>query len=94
MRILLKIILFPISLVLTIFVAVCRFVSGFSGALLAVISFILFVLAVLTLILLKDIKGAITAAVFSFLISPYGVPMFAEWLIDRLDDLNYAIKSI
>nr|WP_242835415.1 CD1845 family protein [Desulfitobacterium sp. PCE1] len=35
-----------------------------------------------------------TTAAVAFLISPYGIPKLAEWFIDRLDDLNCAIKSI
>ncbi|WP_019849291.1 CD1845 family protein [Desulfitobacterium sp. PCE1] len=37
---------------------------------------------------------ALTTAAVAFLISPYGIPKLAEWFIDRLDDLNCAIKSI
>ena len=94
MRILFKIILFPITLVLSIVVGVCRFVCGFSGAVLGVISTLLLTLALLTLILLKELGGALTTAIIAFVVSPYGIPKLAEWLIDRLEDLNFAIKSI
>jgi uncharacterized membrane protein YGL010W len=94
MRILFKIILFPITLVLSIVVGVCRFVCGFSGAVLGVISTLLLTLALLTLILLKEPSGALTTAIIAFVVSPYGIPKLAEWLIDRLEDLNFAIKSI
>lgn len=94
MRLLFKIILFPITLVLSIVIAACRFVCDCSGALLGVISVLIFTLALLTLILLKDPTGALSAAIIAFVISPYGIPKLAEWFVDRLDDLNYAIKSI
>lgn len=29
----------------------------------------------------------------SFLISPLGIPAIAEWLIDRIEDLNYSLRS-
>lgn len=94
MRLLIKVLLFPVTLLLSIAVALCRFICDLSGALLAVAAVILFTLAAGTLILLKDPPGALTAAIFAFVISPYGIPKLAEWFIDRLDDLNYAIKSI
>ena len=94
MRFLFKIVLFPITMVLSIVVGVCRFVCGFSGAVLGVISILLLTLALLTLILLKEPGGALTTAIIAFVVSPYGIPKLAEWLVDRLEDLNFAIKSI
>ena len=29
----------------------------------------------------------------AFLVSPFGLPAVAGWLIDRLDDLNYSLKT-
>ena len=94
MRLLFKIVLFPITLALSIIVGVCRFVCGFSGAVLGVISTLFFTLALLTLILLKEPGGALTTAIIAFVISPYGIHKLAEWFVDRLEDLNSAIKSI
>ena len=94
MRILFKVVLFPVTLVLSIVVGVCRFVCGFSGAVLGTISTLLLTLALLTLILLKELGGALTTAIIAFVVSPYGIPKLAEWLVDRLEDLNDAVKSI
>ena len=94
MRIILRIVLFPVTLVLTIFILVCRFLCAFSGVVLGIISFVFFLLAIGCLIFLADPKGALTGGIIAYVISPFGIPLFAEWLIDRLDDLNYAIKSI
>lgn len=94
MRILFRIVLFPITLALSIVVGAGRFVCGFSGAVLGVISTLLLTLALLTLILLKEPGGALTTAIIAFVVSPYGIPWLAEWLVDRLEDLNFAIKSI
>jgi hypothetical protein len=30
----------------------------------------------------------------AFIISPFGLPKLADWLLDRLDGLNMAIRSI
>lgn len=94
MRIILKILLFPVTLVLTILILVCRFLCNFSSAILGIVSIVLFLLGLGIVIILQDPPGSLTAFIIAFLISPYGIPKFADWLIDRLDDLNYAIKSI
>lgn len=94
MRIVLKILLFPVTLVLGLVVAIARFVCHFSGALLSIAAGIVFTIAVLALILLGDARAAISAGVLAFAISPFGLPMLAEWLVDRLDDLNVLVKSI
>lgn len=94
MRLLFKILLFPIRIALSIVTAVFRFVCDCSSALLGVVSVLVFVLALLTLIILREPMGALSTAIIAFIISPYGIPKLAEWFADRLDDLNYAIKSI
>ena len=94
MRIALKILLFPVTLALSVIVAIARFVCHFSGAVLGIVSSIVFIIAVLALILLRDTTAALNAGIIAFVISPFGLPMLAEWLVDRLDDLNILVKSI
>lgn len=94
MRIFAKILFFPVVVALTILVAVCRFICSFSGMVLAVLAGLLFLVGLGTLTLLRDPRGSVVSFVLAFLISPYGIPLFLNWLVDKLDDLNYAIKSI
>ena len=94
MRILIKILLFPLTLLLSISVAAFRFVCHFSGAVLGIVSSIVFIIALLALILLRDTTAALNAGIIAFVISPFGLPKLAEWLVDRLDDLNILVKSI
>lgn len=94
MRILFKILLFPISLLLSILVVSGRFLCHFSGALLSILSGILFLIAILALVLLKEPMSALNAGILAFAISPYGIPKLAEWVVDRLDVLNHLFKSI
>ena len=94
MRLLLKVLLSPITLALSVLIAFGRFIAELSGAILAIAAVVVFAIALGTLILLKDPAGALVTGVIAFVISPYGFPKLAEWLIDRLDDLNYAIRSI
>ncbi len=94
MKIILKVLLFPVTLALFVIVAVCRFVVRFSGAPLSILPFVAFVIAVLAPILLKQPQSALSAGILAFLISPFALPRFAEWLIDKLDGLNLAIRPI
>jgi len=97
MRIILKILLFPLTLALSLFVAICRFVCCMSGALLSVLSSIMFTIALLALLIPSinmPFQTSIIVWIVAFLISPFGIPMFADWLLDKLEDLNFAIRAI
>ena len=106
MRIFFKVILFPISFVLTISVAVFSFLVERIAVLLNVLSGVIFLAALIgysqyffgwplgqagdqyTLI------TAIIGTVFAFLLSPYGLPTVAIWILARLEGLNDVIKAI
>lgn len=94
MRIVLKILLLPVVISLSLLVAVGRFLYEFSSAVLGVIAMGLFMLALATWILLQDFPGAVPIFIAAFAISPYGVPMLAGFLVEGLDSVNDAIKSI
>lgn len=94
MRLMIKVFLFPLTLFLTLVVVVGRFLCMCSGALLSVLALLLFTLALLSLVLMRNGSGALFIGTLAFLVSPYGLPRLAAWLVDRLDDLNFAIKSI
>ena len=106
MRMFFKIILFPISLVLTIFVAVFMFLVERVAVLLNILSGILFFGAIVSYVQYffgwpYGIAGntgvlvaAICATVFAFILSPYGLPTVAVWILAKLETLNDAIKAI
>jgi len=106
MRILFKILLFPISLILTVFVGISSFLIEKCAVLLNIVSGILFLGALASLIQYLfgwpfgeahtsfGLMSTIIVAVAAFLLSPYGLPTLAAWIVDKLDDLNGAIKSI
>ena len=105
-RIFFKILLFPLSLLLTIFVAVSLFVVERCAIILNIISGIMFIatLAAYSQYLfgwpmgtagdIATLQLAIFGTVFAFILSPYGLPTLAVWLLAKLDNLNDAIKSI
>ena len=106
MRIFFKILLFPLSLLLSIFVAISAFLIGRLAVILNIFSGFMFLGALAayaqyffgwpvgTAGNAPTLQLAIFATVFAFLLSPGGLPTFTAWLIDKLDDLNCAIKSI
>lgn len=94
MRILLKIFLFPITLLLTVILLICEFICLFGTALLSILAFVMFVLALAFIIFLGETQDGIKALVLAYLISPYGVPMLAAWVIRRLGGVNERLKSI
>lgn len=94
MRILLKILLFPITLTLSVIVLVCQFLCVFSTMLLSILAFLLFVLALAIMVLLGEVGEGLKALLAAYLISPYGVPMLATWLIGTVGGLNERLKGI
>ena len=97
MRILFRIMLFPVTLTLAVIVGLCRFVCRFAGGLLTVAASLIFIITLLGLILpVTKLPAASYAAMFAlaFAISPFGLAKLADWLLDRLDGLNTTIRSM
>ena len=93
MRIIIKILLFPIVLALTLLVAFCRFFCMFSGMVLGIVAFLLFLLGIVVLFAGR-VDGFIGFLVLAWLVSPYGLPLAASWLMERVADFNHMLKSI
>lgn len=93
MRWITKIILFPISLVLSILTAFLTFLLGIGTTILYFLMLMCIVAAIGSFIQ-KDISLGIEALVLGFLLSPYGIPMVGVAVIAFLQGINEAIKSI
>lgn len=94
MRVLIKILLFPITLILTVLILFFDFVCLFSTAVLSILSFVVFMIALGTIFILRETSEGIRIIVLAYLISPYGIPMFAAWLIAKIEGLNNMLKLI
>ena len=92
MRMLLKILTAPIILVLTLFVWLCAGLVYISGLMLGLVSMVLGLLGVVVLITYSPQNGIILL-VLAFLVSPYGLPLAAIWLLGKVQDLRYAIQD-
>ena len=95
MRIILKIIAAPAVLALTLIVALLSFSVSLASWVLGILSFILAVCGLFELFIQSQSnpQWGITGLVLAFLLSPFGLPAAAEWLVCKLDDLNYSLKT-
>ena len=93
MRIILKIIAAPAGLALTLIVAVLNFSVSLASWVLGILSLVLAVCGLFELFIQSNPQWGITGLVLAFLLSPFGLPAAAEWLVCKLDDLNYLLKT-
>ena len=92
MRIILKILAMPFVVALTIFGAMFTFILFLSGWVFYLVSFVLGIGGAVVLFAGETVSG-IVILVTAFLVSPFGLPAAAEWIADKLDDLNYTLKD-
>ncbi len=91
-KLLLKIIVAPVIAALTLFIWMCVGVVYVSGLVLGIISTVIAVLGAVMLVVGPRQNGVI-ALVMAFLISPYGLPLAAIWLLGKVQDLKFAIQD-
>ena len=92
MRLVFKIFALPFLLVLSLLAAVLMFLYDVAGWFLSLASGILAVIAVGLFVLQHQPVGGVAFLVLAFLLSPYGLPAVAEFLIGLLDELNYSLR--
>lgn len=92
MRLIFKIFALPFLLVLSLLAAVLMFLFDVAGWFLSLASGILAVIAMGLFVLQHQPVGGVAFLVLAFLLSPYGLPAIAEFLIGLLDDLNYSLR--
>ena len=92
LKLLLKIVAAPVILVLTLFVWFCAGLVYISGLVLGLVSMVLGLLGVAVLITYSPQNGLILL-VLAFLVSPYRLPVAANWLVGKVQDLEFSIKD-
>ena len=92
LKLLLKIVMVPVILALTLFVWICVGIVYVSGLVLGLISMVVALLGVAVLITYSPQNGIILL-VMAFLISPYGLPMAAIWLLGKVQDFRYFLQD-
>lgn len=87
-----KILLMPIRIFLTVTISVFKFLLSFSSTILAIIAFIVLMVSIFFFVDGEKTDG-IYALVFAWIISPWGLPMIATWLLSRLIIFRDWLKS-
>ena len=93
MRWIIKIILFPIGLLISILTAFLTFLLGIGTAILYFLM-LMCIVAAIGSFMQKDISLGIEALILGFLLSPYGIPMIGATVIAFLKGINEEIESI
>ncbi|WP_064580137.1 CD1845 family protein [Streptobacillus moniliformis] len=93
MRWILKIILFPISLLLSILTAFLSFLLGIGTAILYLLMMFC-IFGAIASFLQKEVTIGIEALIIGFLVSPYGIPMVGATVIAVLQGVNERIRLV
>lgn len=90
--IVLKILAAPVVVALTLLAAVVSFLLCVAGAV-CVVGCVVLTLLALVLFIGGQTLGGVVFLVLAFLVSPYGIPAIADWLVDRLYSLKYSLQD-
>jgi hypothetical protein len=93
MRILFKIIVAPFVAILTLVVAILNFFFMLSSWVFVLLSFFLGIAGIIMLATHGPVYNSVGLIVMGFLISPFGLPAIGEWIVGKLDDLNYSLRD-
>ncbi len=87
-----KILITPIRILLTIAISIFKLLLSFSSTILAIIAFVVLTVSIFFFIDGEKTDG-IYALVLAWIISPWGLPMIATWLLSRLIIFRDWLKS-
>ena len=93
MKAILKVLTFPIVLILDLFTWICVGLISCSAILFKLASAILAILAVAVLIT-YSVQNGLILLTLAFLVSPLGLPMIAVWLMSGLQKISGSIKAM
>lgn len=88
-----RIILAPIMLAIKLIILVLAFLLSISTSLLSILASLLGMIAVLVFLVDSRTNGG-WILLISFLISPYGIPKAADWILSRMNDLWGSIQGV
>ena len=92
-RLVLEIAVAPIVAALALFVWFCTWLVCVSGVVLGLVSAVLFLLALAILLLTASVEGFIVYLLLAFLVSPFGLPTAALWLLGKVQGARYFIQE-
>ena len=93
LKLLLKIVAAPVVIVLTLAIWICVGLVYVSRLVLGLISMVLALLGVIVLATYSPQNGVIVL-ILAFLISPFGLPKLALWLLGQIQNLKFAVQDL
>lgn len=93
MRWVIRIVLFPITMILSILIAFLEFISSIGIMFLGLLSSFTFIGAIACFVR-QEINTGIEALILSFIFSPFGLPRIVLWLLAILEFLNFKLKNL
>jgi hypothetical protein len=93
MRFILKILFAPVIFVLWFFTGICTVLVRISATVLFFVAILFAVMGVITIVTDDTLRGCIGLCV-AFLLSPYGLPMLAAWLLALCHGLRFWLKDV
>ena len=93
LKLLLKIVAAPVVLLLTVAIWTCVGLVYVSGLVLGLLSMVIALLGVAVLVTYSPQNGLILL-VIAFLISSFGLPRLAFWLLGQVQGLKYTIQDL
>ena len=92
LKLILKIVTAPVVLLLTLAIWICVGLVYVSGLVLGLLSTVIALLGVAVLVTYSPQNGLILLLI-AFLISPYGLPKLAFWMLSKVQGLKYTIQN-
>lgn len=92
LKLILKIVVAPVILRLTLAIWICVGLVYVSGLVLGLLSTVIALLGVAVLVTYSPQNGLILL-VIAFLISSFGLPKLAFWLLGKVQDLRYFLQD-
>ena len=91
LKLIMKIVIAPVILLLTLAIWICVGLVYVSGLVLGLLST---VIALLGVLMTYSPQNGLILLVIAFLISPFGLPKLAFWLLGKVQDLKFAIQDL
>ena len=81
-KLFLKILFAPLWLLLTILIAIFSLLIGIAAWIFCIIAFVLVIVGIFVLIT-ETVKDGLLVLLLAYLLSPWGIPMFATWVLSK-----------
>ena len=93
LKLIMKIVIAPVILLLTLAIWICVGLVYVSGLVLSLVSMVFVLLGVGVLATYSPQNGLILL-VIAYLLSPFGLPKLAFWMLGKVQDLKFAIQDL